>query len=121
MIDETIFDALKGLVPNTDGATFRVFPDVAPEGTALPWLTYQSVGGQAVPDLDGPAETLNARMQISVWAATRTSATRLMQQASAAMCDEPLNGVAIGAAVSVYEQSTKLYGSRLDFSVWYQP
>jgi len=121
MIDEMIFAALKGLVPNDDGATFRVFPDVAPEGTAPPWITYQSAGGQDAVDLDGPADELNTRMQIAVWASSRTEATRTMNLAIAAMCAAPLDGVPIGGAVSVYEQPTRLYGSRLDFSVWYQP
>jgi hypothetical protein len=121
VIDDSIFSALKPIVLNDDGQTARVFPDVAPEGTPTPWITYQSAGGQDANDLDGPADRMNTRMQIGVWASTRREATLTMNLVIAAICGDPLDGVPIGAPVSIYEQPTKLYGSRLDFSIWYLP
>lgn len=121
MIDATVFDALKVLVANADGVTFRVFPDVAPEDTPRPWITYQSVGGRDANALSGPADRMNTRMQVNVWADSRPAATALMQLVIAALCADGIGGLPIGGAVSDYEPDTKLYGSRLDFSIWYLP
>jgi Protein of unknown function (DUF3168) len=121
VIDSTIFTALKGFVPNADGTTFRVFPDVAPENTQRPWITYQAVGGQAANAIDGPADRMNTRTQVNVWADSRPAATALMLQIIAALCVPAIGGLPLGAPVSDYEPDTKLYGSRLDFSIWYLP
>ncbi|MNM43651.1 hypothetical protein D3C81_545320 [compost metagenome] len=96
-----------------------IFPDVAPTGTAGPYVTYQAVGGQDVNGLDGPADLENQRMQINVWSATRAATATTMRAARTALV--AAGGIPIGAPVSQYESDTKLYGSRLDFSIWYRP
>lgn len=101
------------------GTGIKFFPDVAPTGTPGPYLTYQAVGGQDVNDMSGPADLENARMQINAWATTRAGATAAMRTARAAMV--AAGGLPIGAPVSTYEKDTKLYGSRLDFSLWFKP
>jgi hypothetical protein len=121
VIDKTIFDALKGLVPNADGETFRVYPDVAPENSPRPWITYQDVGGKDANSLDGAADRMNARMQINVWADSRPGASALMLQVIASLGADGIDGLPIGGPVGDYESDTKLYGSRLDFSIWYLP
>jgi len=97
----------------------RVFPDVAPANTATPYATYQSVGGEPSVTLDGISTTRNCRMQVNVWAADRETATLTMDQAMSALCGDAIKGVPIGEPVSVHEEDTKLYGSRLDISIWY--
>lgn len=121
MIDDTIASALKGIVPNGDGSSYRVFPDIAPAGTATPYITYQATGGQAPNTLDGAANLMNVRMQVNVWASTRRAATQIMTSVIAALCADGIDAVPIGAPVSDYEFDTQLYGSRLDFSIWYLP
>lgn len=114
-LESAIFDALKGLVSN------RVYPDVAPENTTRPYITYQQVGGQAVNFLDTTVPSKkNARIQINTWADTRQGAAVLSRQV-----EDTLRGVAalqtqaLGAPVSIYEMETKLRGTRQDFSVWF--
>jgi Protein of unknown function (DUF3168) len=97
----------------------RVFPDVAPANTVTPYSTYQAVGGAPSATLDGISTTRNCRMQINVWAADRETATSCMDQAMAALCGDAIKGMPIGEPVSVREEDTKLYGSRLDISIWY--
>lgn len=97
----------------------RVFPDVAPANTPRPYMTYQSVGGANSTTLDGISTTRNSRMQVNVWSADRETSTALMDQAMAALCGDAIKGVPIGEPVSVHEEDTKLYGSRLDISIWY--
>lgn len=112
--ESVTFGAIKAL------AGGRVYPDVAPAGAALPRIVYQSVGGVDETTFDGSDTLQNSRMQVSVWAATRAEAATIMQQVRAALTAAPVRGVPIGAPVSVYEDDTELYGSRQDYSIWYQ-
>lgn len=114
-LESTLFDALKGLVGS------RVFPDVAPENTTRPYITYQQVGGQAVNFLDTTVPSKkNARIQINTWADTRQSAAALSRQVEDTLRSvAALQTQALGAAVSIYEMDTKLRGARQDFSVWF--
>jgi hypothetical protein len=110
--------ALKGLVPGPNG-TFRVYPDVAPAGAVMPYITYQGVGGQDETTFDGLNTLQNKRMQINVWAAERAAAAALEIPILQALTAAPVLGTPIGAPVSVYEDDTKLFGSRLDISIWF--
>ncbi|VVE49460.1 tail completion protein gp17 [Pandoraea terrigena] len=115
-----VFAALKSLVPNSDG-TFRVYPDVAPAGVARPYITYQAVGGPSPNYLNNTVDLQNARMQVNVWADSRSVANSIMQAAIAALAGPAIKATTIGAPVSTYEADTKLYGSREDFSIWFYP
>lgn len=95
------------------------FPDVAPQNTPRPYATYRDVGGEDASTLDGPADLANARMQVNIWADTRREARSLMQAAIVVLGAPPISAVPIGGPVSIYEDDTKLYGSRLDFSIWF--
>jgi hypothetical protein len=98
----------------------RVFPDIAPEDTERPYITWQQVGGVPVNFVDaGVPGKKNARVQVNVWAATRLDANDL-----SASIEDALRGVAalqttvLGAAIAVYEPDTKLKGCMQDFSFW---
>ena len=59
----------------------RVEPDAAKPGTALPFVTYQAFGGQALRYLDTVAtDKRHAFVQINVWAGTRAASTALLRQ-----------------------------------------
>lgn len=100
----------------------RVYPDVAPPGSALPRIVYQQAGGQSINYTEGTLpDKENARMQIACWAATRSAAIALMKQAEAAILAAPaMQAETLGARVSVVETDVEpyLYGSRQDFSIW---
>ena len=113
--ESIVYGALRSLVAD------RVYPDVAPLGAQRPYITYQAVGGQDVNALGGPADLQNSRMQINVWADSRASAATTMGAAFTAMTADAVKGIPIGAPVSTFEQDTKLYGSRLDYSLWFKP
>lgn len=98
----------------------RVYPDVAPSTPTRPYIVYQAVGGVDETTFDGPDTLQNSRMQVAVWSTTRLEAVSIIQQVRALLTDAPVLGVPIGAPVSVYEDDTKLYGSRQDFSIWYR-
>lgn len=111
--EKVVAEALKTI------AGLKIFPDVAPTGTVGPYVTYQAVGGQDVNGLEGPADLENQRMQITAWSPTRAATGETMRAARTAIAEA--GGIPIGAPVSQYESDTKLYGSRLDFSVWFRP
>ncbi|WP_153135172.1 DUF3168 domain-containing protein [Paraburkholderia agricolaris] len=98
----------------------RVYPDVAPASPTKPYIVYQSVGGVDETTFDGPDTLQNSRMQVAVWATTRAEAATIIKQVRSGLTAAPVLGTPIGAPVSVYEDDTKLYGSRQDFSIWYQ-
>jgi hypothetical protein len=112
--ESVTFAAIKAL------ASGRVYPDVAPSGAAKPYIVYQGVGGVEETTFDGADTLQNCRMQVSVWATSRSEATAIIQQVRAALTAEPVRGVPIGAPVPVFEDDTKLYGSQQDYSIWYR-
>jgi hypothetical protein len=114
-VESDLFAALKGLVGN------RVFPDVAPELTARPYITFQQIGGQAINFLE-PAvpNKKHGRFQINVWADTRSAAATLARQVEDTLRVVPsLQTTVLGAPLAVYEEETKLRGSMQDFSFWF--
>jgi len=114
-VDTRIFAALSAL------AGGRVFPDVAPEGTARPYLTYQQVGGDALNYLEGTVPgKRNARIQVNAWADTRLVASELSEQVEDVLrMTADLQAKVLGARASIFEEDIGLRGARQDFSVWY--
>lgn len=114
-VESDLYDALKGLVAN------RVYPDVAPDLTVRPYIVFQQVGGSAINFLDSTVPSKkNMRMQVSVWADTRTAAAGLSRQVEDALrAVAPLQTTVLGAPVATYEADTKLRGTRQDFSFYF--
>ena len=98
----------------------RVFPDVAPSGTTLPYVTWQGIGGESVGFLDNTAgDRRNVLMQVNVWSSTRLQALQMAREiedamrASAAFVATPL-----GEPLSTYEPDVPVYGTLQRFSIW---
>lgn len=112
--ESIVYGALSAL------ANGNVYPDVAPAATVAPWITYQAVGGQTFVTLDADTpSTRNSRMQVTVWAKTRSQSASIMEQVFQALVNPAVKAVPIGAPVSTFEADTLLYGSTLDFSITY--
>lgn len=115
-IETAIYAALKSLVAN------RVYRDIAPQTvTDLPRITFQQVGGSAVNFVDPTVPTKkNARFQVNCWNSRRDDVMALARQVEDALrVYDGLQTTVLGAAVAVYEDDTKLFGSQQDFSFWY--
>ena len=113
-IETALFAALRGLVAD------RVFPDVAPENTPRPYITYQQTGGDAVNFVENTIPSKkNARMQINVWADTRLQATAMCGSVEDALRTlVSLQPTVLGAAIATYDDETKLRGTLQYFSLW---
>ena len=97
-----------------------VFPDVANSGIDRPYITWQSIGGDAWRYGDGAApDKRMTAMQINAWATTRADAISLIHAVESA-----IDGVASwqvepqGEAVSRHEPANNLYGSTQLFLIW---
>lgn len=113
MVEADIYNALSGLV---DG---RVFPDVAPEGTQKPFITYQQTGGKPVNFIGAEAsDKKNARFQVNVWSETRAEASTLARQIENIMVAAPLLAKVESGVVATYDAETKARGTLQDFSLW---
>ena len=112
-IEASIYTALNALVST------RVYPDVAPHGAVVPFITYQQVGGESVNFIDQttPSKS-NSKFQINVWATTRSAAAALALQAEQALRGAALQTTVLSQPVSTYETDTLLFGTRQDFSFW---
>lgn len=113
-IESGVFDLLRGLVGG------RVFPDVAPVGTARPYITYQQIGGQAVNFVDDTSPNLeNAFLQINCFADARNDANTLARSV-----ETTLRGATAFSArpeanfISTHDADLNRYGTLQDFSVW---
>ena len=98
----------------------RAYPDFAPEDAALPYVTYQAVGGQPINYTEGSVPDIeNARVQINVWAARRIPASELGKQVEDAMRLAPsLRTTVITGRVATFDEETGYRGTRQDFSIY---
>lgn len=113
-VESDIYTLMKPLAGN------RVFPDVAPLGTATPFITYQQVGGDALSfyGREVPSKK-HGRFQVNVWGKTRAEVAALsLQIESAFITATAFTAEALGAPVSELDEEIPLYGARQDFSIW---
>ncbi len=57
----------------------RLYPLIAEQGAALPYIVYQQISGVRDYTMDGPTGYVDARYQITCWAATYGAAKRLFE------------------------------------------
>lgn len=98
----------------------RVYPDFAPQGAAVPYLTFQLIGGQPMRYLNNAAANQRHTMvQVNTWSATRAEALALARAIEEALCaasaftarpdSEPIGDV---------DADVGRYGCMQDFSIW---
>jgi hypothetical protein len=112
MLETEIISALGPLVAG------RVWPTIAPLGSATPFIVFQQVGGQSVTTLCGNATPLNARIQFNIWSNDPEITTTIMLSVEAILTEPPFRGVSQGAFVADYSEVATMYGARQDFSFW---
>jgi hypothetical protein len=98
----------------------RAFPDVAPEGTATPYVVWHILGGRTVQYVEGAlAARRHALVQINVWHESRAAANRLSLDIEAALvAHASLRAEPQGGLQSAYDEDARLRGSMQDFSMW---
>lgn len=112
-LESQLVAVLKSLCP-------RVFPDVAPSGTAAPYVVWHLYGGQAPSYVEGKLfNRRNGYVQINVWGPVRTECNTLSLQIEQALVEQSsLQATALNALSSTYDENTDLRASMQDFSLW---
>ncbi len=114
-VEDSIYTALKSLVSN------RVYRDIAPDtNTTKPYITFQQVGGEGVNFMEASAPSKkNGRFQVNVWGTDRDAVMTLARSVEDTLrAYTALQTTVLGAAVAIFDDETKLYGSMQDFSCW---
>lgn len=113
MMEADLTTLLKTICP-------RTFPDVAPSGTTLPYVTWQGLGGESARFLSGDAaDKRNTLMQVNAWAKSRLEVLTLIRQIEDAICgSSAFVAQPEGEPLSTFEPDTGQYGSIQRFSIW---
>lgn len=116
-IEQALVEALSPLVEG------RVSPLVVDDfEQTYPWITFQQIGGRAGWYLERAVPSrLNARVQLNTWAKSMTEAADLARRIEQRICVAFDAAEPLGAFTATYEERVNLYGTRQDFSIWYEP
>lgn len=98
----------------------RVFPDVAPQGTATPYVVWSQYGGSAITFTEGVmADRRHCLVQVNVWGPSRAECNQLMLDIEAALVARAsLQAQPIASINTMYDEDTALRGAMQDFSLW---
>lgn len=127
LIQRLMFETLGGYAGVADLVGARVYPDVAPQGVARPFLVWQEVTLQQANDMSGSVQSGgldNYLIQVTSWAEGSgergaTKARELDAQGRLAMIAATgFKSLMRDSRSLGYEQDTKLYGHQTDYSVW---
>lgn len=112
-MEANLVTALKTLCP-------RVFPDVAPYETQLPYVTFQHIGGTPWRYLDNAAaDKRHTMVQINTWAATRAEALSLCRQIEEALCSSSaFTAQPDSEPIGDLDDDGDHRGCIQDFSIW---
>jgi hypothetical protein len=102
--------------PTDAGA--RVYPLLAPDQVAKPYIVYQRVFSNDEKVLSGATGLFNTRMQLSIFAASYAAAQTLAAQVDGLMSGWATQNVSLGAQ-DLYESDEQLYRVQADYSIWH--
>ena len=98
----------------------KVFALVIPQGTKLPCITFQRIGGMPANTLSGHSGLEEIDLQIDVWARDYDEAKAIAQAVRAAM---PPSGPRFSAHLiedqDLYEDGTNYFRVNMEFKVWF--
>ena len=98
----------------------KVFALVIPQGTKLPCITFQRIGGMPANTLSGHSGLEEIDLQIDAWARDYDEAKAIAKAVRAAM---PPNGDVFGAHLiedqDLYEDGTNYFRVSMEYTVWF--
>lgn len=98
----------------------KVFALVIPQGTKLPCITFQRIGGMPANTLSGHSGLEEIDLQIDVWARDYDEAKAIAKAVRAAM---PPSGPRFSAHLiedqDLYEDGTNYFRVNMEFKVWF--
>lgn len=98
----------------------KVFALVIPQGTKLPCITFQRIGGMPANTLSGASGLEEIDLQIDVWARDYDEAKAIAKAVRSAM---PPSGPQFSAHLiedqDLYEDGTNYFRVSMEFKVWF--
>lgn len=120
-IEERLFYYLTGNPGVAALVTDRVYPLIAPQDAALPYLVYQRISTARERSHSGPSGLAHPRFQVTAVAATYSAVRNLANAVRIA-----LDGSALAQAVFVenemeaWDDSAEAYVCRIDAIIWHE-
>ena len=114
-LEKYFFDYLTGY-PTQAGN--RVYPEIAPEKTPLPRITYTRISTTPQNSFDGHARIDRVIMQVDCWERTRAKSLELGREARAALPSSLAFKPILQAEYDSFEPETRLYRRTLEFACW---
>ena len=114
----TIQEQLYAMLANATEADERVYPLVAPDNVALPYIIYHCVASRPETVLSGRTDLVNTRMQVDVYARTYAQAQSIRAAVGNLMDGWTVQNVLILAA-EFFEADTRLHRVSIDYSIWH--
>lgn len=105
----------------------RVFPLKMPQGVTQASIVYARISGQGDHTMQGASDLARPRIQIASWAPSADVADALARLVKARidgfrgqMGGVAVQGVFFDSEGDQYDDTTKLYGVRHDYFVWFE-
>lgn len=115
-VEEALYDALVAPSPQTTAGA-HVYPMLAPEGAALPRITFQRIATIPQNALGGHAGIDQVTMQVDCWASTKAGAATLAREVRLAIAAESFKPI-VTNEYDGFEGESRLYRHTLDLSCW---
>ncbi len=116
--EANLYSALTARAALTALVSTRIFPDVIPEGCALPAIVYQRASTSPVTTIGNVTVAENIRFVITAWAETRTAADAVAVEIGQALAaaENPAGDRSTG-----FDQECGLYAATVDVDWWHLP
>lgn len=115
-IEETIAQTLKSW-PALSKIVIR--PDKVEQGDIAPYITYQKFWGARVQSLTGDSGLSNTHFQFDVYASTRLAAANIKNEVRKALFSSSVLGAVHLSEGAGFDEPSKTYRERIDFSFWF--
>jgi hypothetical protein len=115
MIQEDLKSMLTTALP-----AVPVYPNIAMQGSALPYIVYQRLISQVENILagNGNPPINNSRIQIDVWSQSYASVQATAASVRSAMLGWNVQNISQGEQ-DFYESDTRLHRVMMDYSIWH--
>jgi hypothetical protein len=111
-------ESFVALIQNATEAEDRVYPQIAPDDVARPYIIYQCITVNSENVLSGRSGLINTRLQVDVYASTYSQAQQIAQAVDALMVTWSFQNVPI-LVQDIFESDVKLHRVMTDFSIWH--
>jgi hypothetical protein len=114
----TIQEQLFALLSNATSALDRVYPLIAPDAVAAPYVIFQRISASTENILSGSSGLINTRIQVDVYAATYAQAQGVAAAIDGLMATWTVQNVSV-LSQDFYEPEAKMHRVLTDYSIWH--